>query len=377
MAAEPWAFSNMSLATEFRRIVSGERKDAFAWLSRILLRVASLPYGWVVAARNRRYDRGQLAIHQVGIPVVCVGNLTVGGTGKTPMVAYLCRWFRERGVRVAVVSRGYRGDHQNLNDEGRELNDRLPDVPQIQNPDRVAAAQVAEQELDMQAIVLDDGFQHRRLARDLDIVLIDALQPFGFDYLLPGGLLRESPSGLRRAHVVALTRAASLAPHQREQLRASVSAFAPDARWIELDHAPVGLLTANGSAETVEMIQEKRVFAFCGLGNPLGFQHTLKTCRADVIEFQEFPDHHEYSRQDIESLSARLKLLQPDYAICTHKDLVKIELDEIDGVPLRALLVEQRILEGEAVLEQTLQGLLKEIAEHKTQASADASIEHF
>ena len=130
------------------------------------------------------------------MPVISVGNITTGGTGKTPMVAWLARWFRNQDVRVALVSRGYRAEAEGQNDEARELATLLPDVPHLQNPDRVAAARIAIDELETQLIILDDGFQHRRIHRDLEIVLIDALQPFGFGHVLPRGLLREPLRGL-------------------------------------------------------------------------------------------------------------------------------------------------------------------------------------
>ena len=124
------------------------------------------------------YDRGWLRSHAATVPVVSVGNLTLGGTGKTPMVEWLARWFRRHGVRVAILSRGY-GHTGGLNDEGRVLEENLPDVPHLQSPDRVAQSRVAVVELETEVIVLDDGFQHRRLRRDLDVVLLDALEPFG------------------------------------------------------------------------------------------------------------------------------------------------------------------------------------------------------
>ena len=117
------------------------------------------------------------------------------------MVEWIARWFRRHNVRVSIVSRGYRAEEGGRNDEARELEQKLPDVPHVQNPDRVAAAQIAVEELETQLIVLDDGFQHRRLARDVDIVLLDALEPFGFEHVFPRGTLREPLAGLRRADV--------------------------------------------------------------------------------------------------------------------------------------------------------------------------------
>ena len=136
---------------------------------------------------------GWLKSQRARVPVVSVGNLTLGGTGKTPMVEWLARWFRGHQVRVAILSRGY-GHTGGMNDEGRVLEENLPDVPHLQDPDRVALAEAAVLELETELIVLDDGFQHRRLARDLDVVLLDALEPFGLSQMFPRGLLQRADS---------------------------------------------------------------------------------------------------------------------------------------------------------------------------------------
>src|SRR5262249_10280904 len=150
-------------------------------------------------------DWGWKQQRRASVPVVSVGNLTLGGTGKTPCVEYVARFYRERDKRVAILSRGY-GAEEGHNDEALVLEANLTDVPHLQAADREALAAVALEELESEVLVLDDGFQHRRLARDLDLVLIDATNPWGHGYLFPRGLLREPVSGLRRADAVILTR---------------------------------------------------------------------------------------------------------------------------------------------------------------------------
>jgi len=130
--------------------------------------------------RSRKFESDPASIQRVEVPVISVGNLTTGGTGKTPMVVWLCRYLRGKGLRVAIVSRGYNSDDSGSNDEALELENRLPDVPHLQDPDRVKVARIATEELESEVIVMDDGFQHRRLGRDLDLVLIDATNPFGY-----------------------------------------------------------------------------------------------------------------------------------------------------------------------------------------------------
>src|SRR6187549_2940724 len=155
-------------AENFRAIVSGQRQGIVPAAIRGLFAAAEPIYGAVVARKNRRYDNGSLPITRVRVPVISVGNLTVGGTGKTPFVVWLAKWFRQREVNVVLISRGY-GERRGPNDEAREIAASLPDVPHVQNPDRVQAARQAIEEHRAELLILDDAFQHRRIARDLDI----------------------------------------------------------------------------------------------------------------------------------------------------------------------------------------------------------------
>ncbi|MEE8451647.1 MAG: tetraacyldisaccharide 4'-kinase [Thermoguttaceae bacterium] len=342
----------------FREIVSGRRRGAAAALLRVGLRLVETPYTWAVRWRNRRYDTGAARTHRVAVPVVSVGNLTLGGTGKTPMVEWLARWFRDRDVRVTVISRGYGAEAGSLNDEALELEQRLPDVPHLQNPDRVAAALTAIEEFDCQLIVLDDAMQHRRIGRDLEIVLLDALEPFGFGHVFPRGTLREPIDGLGRADVVALSRADMLQPPQRQQIQSTAMQYAPEAIYLEVTHAPQSLVASTGKEEPLESLLDRPVAAFCGIGNPAGFRHTLETCGYRVAGFREFPDHHRYDRSDVESLSAWADESDIEAVLCTQKDLVKLRIDRLGRYPLRAVQVGLEILSGREALERKLQALV-------------------
>ncbi|MEQ8787369.1 MAG: tetraacyldisaccharide 4'-kinase [Pirellulaceae bacterium] len=347
---------------DYRDLLRGKKRGVAATLLRAALRIAEPFYTLAVWWRNRRYDRGRAEVHPAGVPVVCVGNLTVGGTGKTPMVEWLARWFRARNVRVAIVSRGYGAERGALNDEALELEQKLPDVPHVQNPDRVEAARVAVEELDCQLILLDDGFQHRRLARDLDLVLLDALDPFGLDHLLPRGLLREPLSGLRRAAVVALSRADQVDAERRDEVRTQVAKIAPNAVWVEVAHKPSELLDSDGRSVSLEVLRDRRAAAFCGIGNPDGFRGTLEALTAELVDFREFADHHPYSARDIVDLEAWAESLPDiDAVLCTHKDLVKIGLPKLGGHPLWALRIGIEATAGKAELEQLLEAIAAKV----------------
>ena len=349
-------------AEGFRDLVTGRRRGAAAAALRAALRIVETPYAWAMNRRNRWYDAHPAAARRIAAPVVSVGNLTLGGTGKTPLVAWLARWFLARGLRVAIVSRGYKGRSGQPNDEAIELSQRLPGVPHVQNPDRVAAAAEAIERHAAQVVVLDDGFQHRRLARDLDIVLLDALDPFGGEHVFPRGLLREPLSGLRRADVVVLSRADAIAADARRELRARVEALAPDALWLEAAHAPRALLAADGREEPIATLAGRPVAAFCGIGNPAGFRHTLSACGLQLAAFRAFADHCPFDARPLAELGDWLAreaaAAAPAAVVCTQKDLVKLNRSELAGLPLWALAVETAFLGETSPLEQRLKKLL-------------------
>lgn len=344
--------------SEFRDLVSGRRRGAGAATLRFGLRLAEVAYTGAVRWRNRRYDTGAAEIHRVGVPVVSVGNLTLGGTGKTPMVEWLARWFRQHDVRVTVISRGYGAESGSRNDEALELEQKLPDVPHLQAPDRVAAANVAIEELQCQLILLDDAFQHRRIARDLDIVLLDALEPFGFGHVFPRGTLREPLVGLRRADVVALSRADMLDPPRREAIWRTVRRSAPEATCLEVTHRARAMICSSGREEPLASFTDRVVAAFCGIGNPAGFRSTLEQCGCQVAAFREFPDHHPYDRADVEWLRAWADRQQAAAVLCTHKDLVKLGIDRLGRRPLWAVRIGLEFLSGQDALESRLSALL-------------------
>jgi tetraacyldisaccharide 4'-kinase len=342
--------------TGFRDIVSGRRRGAAATMLRGILALAEVPYSWAVRRRNARYDRGANRVHRVEVPVISVGNLTLGGTGKTPMVEWIVQQFlQQQNKKVGIVSRGY-GARGRPNDEALELAWKLPGVPHVQNPDRLAAAHRAIDQFGCEALVLDDAFQHRRLARDLDIVLLDALEPLGFEHVFPRGTLREPLAGLSRAQVIALSRADLMPAEERASLRARAATLSPMATWVEVVHAPLELVAmsdgmgkAGGTPapqQPLESLRGRRVLAFCGLGNPAGFRHTLATCGYEVADFREFPDHHQYSQTDLDSLAAAAQQMKAEAVVCTQKDLVKINRDRLGDRPLWAVRVGIDFLSG-------------------------------
>jgi tetraacyldisaccharide 4'-kinase len=336
--------------SDFRELISGRRRGAGAAVLRGVLRTAELPYTAAVGWRNRRFDRGRAVVHRLGVPVISVGNLTLGGTGKTPLVKWLAQRLSNEGLCPAIVSRGYGSNGSAHNDEALELRQSLPDVPHVQNPDRVAAAQRAIAQYGCRVIVLDDGFQHRRLARDLDIVLLDALEPFGYEHVFPRGTLREPVSGLLRADAVCLSRCDAVSPAQRAEIRGRVAQLAPRAAWCECAHAACGLVDASGRLGPLDALEGKRVAAFCAIGNPAGFRHTLEGSGCRIAAWREFPDHHIFDEGDLAALTRLAAGCDAQLVVCTQKDRVKLPQDTIAGRPLRAIAIELQFLAGEEML---------------------------
>ncbi len=337
-------------------LVRGEARGPLPALGRFGLWLASVPYGLAVRLRNRLYAAGRLAAHRAAVPVVSVGNLTAGGTGKTPCVEYVAGFYRGRDRRVAVLSRGY-GGAGGRNDEALVLEENLPDVPHLQGPDRVALARTAVEELESEVLVLDDGFQHRRLARDLDLVLIDVTEPWGYGHLLPRGLLREPRSSLRRAGLVVLTRCDQAARDRVEAVRREVRRYAPAVPVVETRHGPVELVNSGRSAAPLDGLRGRAVCAFSGIGNPDAFRRTLEDLGADVRGFRAYPDHHPYGRDDVESLRAWLRDLPAGgLVVTTQKDLVKLRVDRLGDRPLWSLRVRLQVLSGLGEFEERLRG---------------------
>lgn len=358
------------------RLISGEKLTAF-WhrlteteeaslglrLLRGGLRLASLGYGCATGLRNWLYDRGWLSVTRVGVPVISVGNLTVGGTGKTPFVAWLLRQLEKLGLRMVVLSRGY-GARHGLNDEGLELKQELPGVACWQGRNRAVLAQRAASE-GAQVVVLDDGMQHRRLARDLEIVLVDAQDPWGGGQLLPLGRLREPPRALTRADAIVLTHSDSVSQEISAHLRNEIARLAPRALLAMARHRPRELTNAWQERIPLDALTGRKVVAFCGLAQPRAFRNTLRQVGAEIVAWRNFPDHYDYCDHDLHNLACwAARFEQAELVLTTRKDLVKIPRVELANKPLLALVVEMEIVQGEDELRRRIVEVLSRNLRH-------------
>lgn len=356
---------------QFRAIVSGRRRDVWARVARSALTVISLGYRLIVGVRNKLYDRGLLKSHRASVPVLCVGNLTTGGTGKTPLVAWLARFVAEKGLRPAILTRGYKARTTETphgvttnSDEPAELAQGCPGVPVIVNGDRVAGAAEAVRNHDAQVLLMDDGFQHRRLGRDLDIIAIDATVPFGYGRLLPAGFLREPVSSLKRAGAVVVTRSDQVSEDTLSQIESRIRQVRPDLVIARSVHAPIGARRSDGPDIGLDELQGKKVFAFCGLGNPKAFFATVQACGCLLAGSQAFNDHHAYTDDDLAKLHETARSKGAELLLTTQKDWTKIAFlpRPKDAVPMAYLAIALQFTTGQdalnALIDRTLAGTI-------------------
>lgn len=341
----------MPIQEQFYDLVSGRRTGGMASLFRCGLRLLEVPYCCVVSFRNRLYDYRLLPVHRSSLPLISVGNLTLGGTGKSPMVAWLCRFFLEQHLRPGLISRGYGKSSDEGNDEFMEMSHRFPTVPHVQHRNRAEAMEKLLQTEQVDLVILDDAFQHRQVARSVDMVLLDATEPFGFGHVFPRGTLRESLAGLRRADVVLLTRSDLIHEVERQKIRQQVFAINPNIVWGETIHVPTSLVSLQSFGnEPIESIAGQSALAFCGIGNPMAFQKTLEQCGVRVAKLIPFPDHYHYTTRDADEILRTAKALGTDLILCTMKDLVK--WNRQSGFPFRAVSIEIRFTHGESAVSE-------------------------
>jgi tetraacyldisaccharide 4'-kinase len=353
-------------------LLSGRRTDFGARLLRQGLQVASWGYSAAMTLRNLAYQRQWLAASHASVPIISLGNITTGGTGKTPFAAWLANQLILDGHRPGLLSRGYHAlkstgadeavvkDEQYIgNDEKRVLDRLCPGVPHLQQRDRVRSARQIVAEFDCDVLLLDDGFQHRRLHRNLDLVLIDALQPWGYGHLLPRGLLREPKAGLCRADLILITRADQCTEAQRDHLRTELRQIRDTDECVEVAFKPSRLVDLEWQPLTLSSLIGKSAFAFCGIGNPGGFRQTVESLGVASFQLNAYPDHHHYSSDDLARLAKTAKELSADVVLTTQKDLVKIPSAAWDGPPLFAIEIGVTFLSGRNQLDFALQHLFE------------------
>lgn len=288
-------------------------------------------YRATIAWRNRAFNAGR-GVTRLSVPVISAGNLSVGGTGKTPMVMRIVEWLRAAGHRPAIAMRGYRAAPGRMSDEETEYRNRFLDVPIVAQPDRLAGLKPILDAGQADCVVLDDGFQHRYIARDLDIVLIDATRSPFADRCLPAGWLREPVVSLRRAGIVVLTHAEAAAESEISNLKSRISDLVPTTPILTSRHIWTVLRIAGAPDAPIEWLRGRPTVVACGIGNPAAFIAGLRSAGAVILEAIERRDHHEWNRTDINEIRRRLDHSPEACIVTTEKDWVKLNRLDLNGL---------------------------------------------
>ena len=361
----------------FLDVIQDRRTGRFTRQFRSLLRYLSYIYGSLVAARHFLYEKRIFRHHTLGCQVISIGNLTVGGTGKTPIVEIFARELQKAGRKVAVLSRGYKkvehGFWQKTLDKitgrerrrpprivsnGRELlldsamsgdepymlASNLPNVIVLVDRNRVKSGLYAIDKFQCDTLVLDDGFQYRALKHRVEIVLVDCTNPFSNGYILPRGLLRESVANLRRADFIFITKSTG---KDAETLQAKIQAINPRAEISICAHRPKYLQNVySGERKELGFLQGKTVALVSGIASPDGFENEIRRLGAGLCYLKRFADHHRYTEQEIINIINKAKQKEAAALITTEKDAVRFPKIVRQDVPVYFLRVEIELLSG-------------------------------
>ncbi len=342
-------------------------------LFRILLTPLSWLYGFIVWIRNYCFTVGIIKQKQLPCSVISIGNIVVGGTGKTPAIATIAKLLQNKGLQVAILLRGYKrrskegitfvSDGKNLlcsreesGDEADMLARTLNNIPVVVGKQRYQVGKATLDRFNSDVVLLDDGFQHRHLSRNIDILTIDANQPFGTGSLLPVGSLREPKRSIQRADIILLTRTDAVSTYL-SNLKTELNQLAPNTPILESIHQPTSLywLSHKDKHTTIPIqnLKGKRLIAVCGIGNPTSFVSSLEKYSPEKIELLDFPDHHVYSQSDLHEIQHRMKQHDAKWIVTTQKDEQKFAALTTE-LPILVLAIELVITDGEKILMDAL-----------------------
>ena len=334
-------------------ILYGQQRGFIAALIKSTLSAFTYPYSVVLNTRDFLYKNSVFKSTRLPVKVISIGNITTGGTGKTPLVEFIARYLLEKNKKVAILSRGYGGNNplqknnDNVNDECLILKENLREVPVLAGKNRVKNGERAIRDYDVDCLVLDDGFQHLKLKRDLDIVVIDSLNPFGGENLIPRGSLREPLKNFGRADLFIISHCNQSKKQIIKSIYTKLNYVNNDAPVCESIHRPVHIESmTDGSILGPEWLMGKRIYGLSAIGNPESFTYTLKGLGADLIKHRKFHDHHNYNREEMGYIVSEARSLDADAIVVTQKDIVKIRKMDIKDFNILSLKIEMQITKG-------------------------------
>jgi tetraacyldisaccharide 4'-kinase len=338
-------------------VLSGEDRRLRADALRLLLWGLTPLYGAFISLYRGFYDAGFLREVRLPVPVVSIGNLTAGGTGKTGLTLSLTRQLRNRGLRPALLNYGYKakigkgpavaGDGERVlltpeeaGDEAVMLAESVPGTPVLIGKRRIESGALALEKFRPDLLILDDGFQYWRLARDVNIVLMNATQPWGYGAVHPRGLLRELPWSLRRATAIVLTHGSQLPDARLRRLKSDLARLAPRIPLFQAEYSPVGLTCLEtGTAQNLNGLSGARIGALSGLGSPADFERSVARLGAEEIVPYRFPDHYAYQGGEVAEVLADACGRGLDALVTTAKDAVKLKALGMEGISPRIFVL--------------------------------------
>lgn len=377
-----------NLRTYFIYLIHSKESDGFFMtLTMGLFYIFSLVYEQLVNIKLLFYKTGILGKEKLSCYVISLGNITVGGTGKTPTAQRLARDIRDMGYKVVILNRGYRSkwhgeigivsDGKNLHMDAAEAGDEaymlakhLPNVPVLIGAERAVTGKYAIEHFGAEVAILDDGYQHWQLIRDMDILLVDAVNVFGNGHLLPRGTLRESMSHISRADVCLITKVDQAEAGAGEYIRETVHKYNKDAKIVESIHQPrcfiplaEWFINLASEGVSVESISGKQILAVSAIGNPASFEQTLRDLGAEILESIRYPDHHEYTVREMHDVLEQADALGAESIVITEKDAVKIPAEFAKSnwnIPIFVICVEVKFQTGAEEFQEELRRRLSE-----------------
>ncbi|MDI6785361.1 MAG: tetraacyldisaccharide 4'-kinase [bacterium] len=344
----------------YNRLIDEKEKGIFLLLIRAGLKIFSLVYYHLIQLRLLLFKLKILQVKKLNAYVISVGNITLGGTGKTPFVLWLANILKEKGKKVAVLSRGYKGSFRKkigivsdgchilmkakeCGDEPLLLARNLPlGVPVIVGKNRFLSGKYAIDKFGVDTLILDDGFQHLKLFRDLDIVLINSKDPIGNGKVFPQGILREPLASLRRGNILIFTKCDK--EINKSILQRIFRVWGKDKLICKSIHKPVSFISLHSKKEfALNMINDRRILALSSIGDPLTFENMLEELGAKKILVTRYPDHYDYKTKDVEKIVADFENKQTDMIITTEKDAIRLENIWREGVDLYYLKIEMKV----------------------------------
>ncbi|NQT90823.1 MAG: tetraacyldisaccharide 4'-kinase [Candidatus Omnitrophica bacterium] len=314
-------------------IITERPSGPFGLMLKAGLVFLSLFYLLAINLRLAFYGFGIFKGAQLKVPVISIGNLTWGGTGKTPLVEAICSYFKAQGKKVCLLTRGYGGD------EDKALAENMPGVSVLAGKDRVKNARIKEQEAVPDIFVLDDGFQHLRIKRALDIVVVNGADPFGSGLLIPAGILREPVSHLFRADLIIITKTDLVSGDALARIKKVILKAKPGIEILESMHQPVSFYSNKSKEITLESIRGKNVCAVAGLGDNASFLKTLECLGVKIESSLLYMDHHDYKEYDFDDIISVCNHKKIDTVVTTQKDWVKLKRLVPDSCKLEFLVL--------------------------------------